>query len=195
MGDAPIHQVTSQHLVHLCGRHADSPCHKSSICTLCGRHAFDIWYICLDDASNCKLRERTRGVRSKVSPFRTEVSEPVHFLIGPMKENARRRSCLFDVPIGTIRFATRTYVFLSTCVGDTPIHQVTMQLFAHLCGRHADSPGHKSTCGTCVWATRRFTRSQANILYMCVGDTPIHKVTSQHLVRLCGRHADSPCHK
>ena len=119
---------------------------------------------------------------------------------------------VFDVPIQITRFVTRTHVFSAfvwatrrftrsqvniwyICVRDTPIHQVTSQLFAHLCWRHAGSLGHKSTFCTFVWATRRFTRSHVNILYICVGDTPVHQVTSEHLVHLCKRHAVSQSHK
>ena len=45
-----------------------------------------------------------------------------------------------------------------------------------------------------MWTTRRFTGSQRNIWYPCVDDTPIHHVTIQHLVHVCGRHVHSPSH-
>ena len=131
VGDTPIDKVTHQHLVRLCGRHADSPGHKSTFCTFVG------------DAPN---RQATR-------------QHLVHLCV--------RRA-------------------------DSPSHKST---FGTLCWRHAGPPGRDSTFGTCVRATRRFTNSQVNILYMCVGDTPIHQVTSYHFVHLCKRHAGSPCHK
>ena len=66
--------------------------------------------------------------------------------------------------------------------------------FAHVCGRHVDSSSHNATFGTHVWAARRLTKSQFNIWYTCVDDSVIHRVATQHLVHVCGRHVDPPGH-
>ena len=109
------------------------------------------------------------------------------------------------------RFPTPQRNMLYTCVGDTPIHKATTQHLVNVCGRHGDPLGHNATFGTHVWTTRRFTchksgfclfpwttsrftGSRRNIWYPCVDDTPIHNVTIQHLVQVCGRHAHSPGH-
>ena len=87
--------------------------------------------------------------------------------------------------MSTLRFAS-----LYTCVDDKPNQFVNLHPWAHVRGPHADSQGHNSTFGTRVWTTRRLTRSQLNIWYMCVDDTPNHKITTRQLVHVCGRHAD-----
>ena len=64
--------------------------------------------------------------------------------------------------------------------------------FVPMCVRHADSQGHTATFCSFMLTTRRFTGSRRNIWYPCVDDTPIHQVTIQHLVHVCGRHAHPP---
>ena len=77
---------------------------------------------------------------------------------------------IFVVPIATTRFVTPTCVILSMCVDDTSIHNAATQHLVHMCGRYADPRDQNAAFGTCVWATRRFTKAQINIWYTCVDD-------------------------
>ena len=112
-------------------------------------------------------------------PFRTEVSESVHFLIDPMKEKCASTLLTFHVPITTTRFVTPKSVILHTCVDDASVHEVTTQHLVHVRGRHVDSFGHNATPRTFVATTSRFTSSQLNIWYMCVSESSNCKVSER----------------
>ena len=107
-----------------------------------------------------------------------------------------------DVPRARLTFANWKFEFrgvwthsVSNCSPRRQTVNVTICELVHVRGREAESMCQFASLGTRAWATRRFTRSQFNIWYTCANDTPIHRVTTQHLEHVCGRHADLPRHK
>ena len=150
MGDAPIHQVTRRHLVHVRGRRFG-----------------------LQNCASVRAVSETRRVTIshrivRIGPLLNRSNE------GIIRVDDIDFLCVYHNR--QVRDATVCH-FVKLCGphNDSQCHKST---FGTLCGRHVGPLGHKSTCCSFVWATRRFARAQVNIVYICVGDTPVHKVTS-----------------